>query len=91
MCCYYSSVSQRTGRVTAARQGWQEKTHTAHVQRPTDLRVGEDLRADQIPGRARTREASIRAGNDGVASQGKLSPSKILLLHCTKQNNILFI
>lgn len=52
-------------------QGRQEEAHEAHVQRPADLRAGEDVRADQVPGGARTRQAGLRPGHDRVTSQGR--------------------
>lgn len=68
-CC---SEQRRAERVLAGRhgQGRQEEAHAAHVQRTADLRAGEDLRADQVPGRARARQAGVRARHDRVASQG---------------------
>lgn len=52
-------------------QGRQEEAHEANVQRPADLRAGEDVRADQVPGGARARQAGLRPGHDRVPSQGR--------------------
>lgn len=55
----------------AAGQGRQEETHPAHVQRTADLRAGEDLRADQVLGRTRTSEISLRLRDERVPSQSE--------------------
>ena len=46
----------------------EEETHEADVFRATDLRAGEDLRADQVLGGTRTSQACLRARDDGIAS-----------------------
>lgn len=55
----------------ATGQGRQEETHPAHVQRTADLRAGEDLRADQVLGRTRTSEISLRLRDERVPSQSE--------------------
>lgn len=63
------SEQRRAERVCGAGrtwQGWQEEAHTTHLQWAADLRAGEDLWTDQVPGRTRAREASIRARHDWV-------------------------
>ena len=49
----------------------QEETHQADIQRTSDLRSGENIRADKIPGRARESTAGLLSGHDGVPGQGK--------------------
>ena len=52
------------------RQGRQEEAHQAHILWSADLCLGEDVRADQVPGRARESQARIRSGDDRISSEG---------------------
>lgn len=51
------------------RQGCEEEAHSAHLLRTANIRAGENLRTNQVPGRTGTGETGIRARNDGVSSK----------------------
>lgn len=50
--------------VQRERQRRQEEAHATHLQRAADLRAGEDLRADKVPGRPGASQAGLRARHD---------------------------
>ena len=52
-------------------QGRQEETHAAHVFGSADLRVGKDIRTDEVPRGPRAGEARLRPGHVGESGQGK--------------------
>lgn len=49
----------------------QEETHQANIQRTSDLRSGENIRADKISGRAGESTAGLLSGHDWVPGQGE--------------------
>ena len=53
------------------RQGWEEEAHPAHLLRPADLRAGEDVRADEVPGGAGARQAGLRPRHVRISSEGE--------------------
>ena len=66
----YVCVRRRTARFNAW-QRRQEEAHTADLFRPTNLRLGKDLRANQVPCWPWTGETCLRTGDDREPSQGK--------------------
>ena len=53
------------------RQGREEEAHPAHLLRPADLRAGEDVRADEVPGGAGARQAGLRPRHVRISSEGE--------------------
>lgn len=51
-------------------RGRQEEAHEADVQRAANLRPRENVRADEIPSGAGTRQIGLRPRHVGVAGQG---------------------
>lgn len=80
-CRFCCSEQRRAERVFSGRhgQGRQEEAHEAHLQWPADLRAGEDLRADQVPGRAGAGQARVRTRHDRVTSQGQFAHTIFIL------------
>ena len=52
-------------------QGRKEEAHAAHVFWPADFCLGEDFRADKVPGGTRESQARLRPRHDGISSEGE--------------------